>query len=392
MWLPIWTLPNIDLDAPVESEFFVLAPFSDARVQAMLRGHQEFRKFMGRFTDTFKTRIHPTVILRRDPVSRRLMTSEAAASFRDILVASMVPGARSRNLVHDNARNQVAYSSYFWIFPWMIDRNYKFIMAQTPAIRAVHEAGAFKGQSSPDLSPVLIRRCDFDEPLLGELLQRFRDRYVTRSLGWRDTALFRSLNVANQASLLPGGVDATIHDFGRIIALWVSAFEILVHPGLSGRADLEKVFDLLGSVPWINRRLAAQRYVTGIPKARKRRNLACWVYERMFRCRNNFLHGNPVNHSDLKLPISHRRMDLFAPTLYRLGLTSFLDLSWKVPWPEGADINAEVEYHGKKGDFEAPQRDTEQALRLSRVPLRRQRQEREALINQSRRRMRAAPQ
>ena len=214
-WTPIWALPNIDLDEPVESNFFALVPFADRRVRKMKRQYPEFRKFMMRFTDTFKNRIDPTLILRRADAPERFTTGEVAASFRDLLVASMVANAQSRNIIYDNTRNRVAYSSYFWVYPWMIDRHYKDIIASTPTILAVHEAQAFKGQSSPDLSPIRVNRRDFDEPLLQELLQRWMARYNVDNPAWENIALFRSLNTANQASLFPGGADATIHDFGR---------------------------------------------------------------------------------------------------------------------------------------------------------------------------------
>ena len=384
-WTPIWALPNIDLDEPVESDFFALVPFADRRVQEMKRRHPEFRKFMIRFTDTFRNRIHPTLILRRENAPQRLATSEAVTSFRDLLVASMVSYAQSRNIIYDNTRYRATYSSYFWVYPWMIDRNYEHIIVSTSAILALHEAAAFKGQSSPDLSPVTIRRRDFDEPLLQELLRRWMARYKFDNPVWENIALFRSLNMANQASLIPAGSDATIHDFGRIIGLWVAAFEILVHPGGSGRANLEKVFGLLERVPWIDRRCGFRRFETGTSRKSVRRNLACWVYKQMYACRNDFLHGNPVEISDLMVPKSRRPMNSVAPTLYRLGLTSFLDLSWKEQPPPADDAEAFAEYCGKRWDFIAPQRDVEEALQLSRVSLERQRRKRQALLEQQRR-------
>ena len=41
--------------------------------------------------------------------------------------------------------------------------------------------------------------------------------------------LFRALQVAYQASATPIKNQATIHDLGVGIALWVSALEVLVH-------------------------------------------------------------------------------------------------------------------------------------------------------------------
>ena len=383
-WVPIWALPNIDLNEPVESEFFALVPIADRRVRKMKREHPEFRKFMMRFTDTFKNRINPTLILRREDSPEGLKTGEAAASFRDLLVASMVPYAQSKNIIYDNNRNRVASSSYFWVYPWMIGRDYKDIIAYTPAMIALHEAQAFKGQSSPDLSPIRVNRSDFDEPLLQELLQRWMVLYNANNPVWKNIALFRSLNMANQASLFPGGADATIHDFGRIAGLWVASFEILVHPGGDGQANLKKVFDLLERVPWIDKKCGHRRFESGTKKKSVRRNLACWIYREFNTCRNNFLHGNPVEISDLKIRQSGRNLISIAPTLYRLGLTSFLDLSWKEQIPPVADAEAFAQHFGEAWEFNAPQKDAEKALRLARVSPETMRRRRQALINERR--------
>ena len=165
-------MPNIDLNEPVESKFFALVPSDDRRVLRIKRQHPEFLKFMARFTDTFKNRINPTLILRLDDAPERLQAGEAAVSFRDLLVAAMVPYALSRNIIHDNAIDRAAYSNYFSVHPWMVDRNFERIIASTPTMLAVHEARFFRGQSSPDLSPTRVNRRDFDAPLLQELLQR----------------------------------------------------------------------------------------------------------------------------------------------------------------------------------------------------------------------------
>ncbi|MCH7543276.1 MAG: hypothetical protein IIB65_06525 [Proteobacteria bacterium] len=366
-WNPIWVLPNIDLDAPVESDFFALAPFADRRIPEMKRRHPEFRKFMMRFTDTFRKRIDPTLVLCRENAPQRLTTSEAATSFRDLLVASMVPYAQSRNIINDNTHFQATYSSYFWVYPWMTDRDDRKISAVTPTLVAVHEAQQFKGQSSPDLSPTMAIRSNFDEPLLQELLGRWNARYNVDEPSWKNIALCRSLNMANQASLFPGGVDATIHDFGRIAGLWVSSFEILVHPGGSGQANLTKVLELLERVPWIDKKCGHRRYEVRIGKQIARKNLACWLYREMYRCRNEFLHGNPVNIASLQIRQSGRGLIPFGAILYRLGLTSFLDLSLKEEPPSLTDTEAFAQFISDNWDFEKPQKVAEEALCLARV-------------------------
>jgi hypothetical protein len=124
------------------------------------------------------------------------------------------------------------------------------MIGSTPAILGTHEVARFKGQSSPALFRTSLGDSDMDGPLLGELMVRWQRRYESPEPAWQDIALMRSLNMAYQASLLPAGTDTTFYDVGRIVSLWVSAFEILVHPGGNGQANRDKVFELIESTPW----------------------------------------------------------------------------------------------------------------------------------------------
>ena len=114
-----------------------------------------------------------------------------------------------------------------------------------------------------------------------------------RSPPWEDVALMRSLNMAYQASLLPAGTDTTFYDVGRVVSLWVSAFEILVHPGGSGQANRDKVFEMIERTTWAIPASGQLAHDTG-GKAKVKRTLASSLYQVLYECRNNFLHGNPV--------------------------------------------------------------------------------------------------
>jgi hypothetical protein len=72
---------------------------------------------------------------------------------------------------------------------------------------------------------------DIDRPLAKALLERWVARFPQASMAWSDRALFRSLNMANEAARIPAPVASTFYDVGRTLALWVSAFEIVAHPG-----------------------------------------------------------------------------------------------------------------------------------------------------------------
>lgn len=391
-WIPVWALPNITLDEPVEGNHTALVAGSDARVQELVERHPNFRTFMSRFSDTHGTSIEPALIIQHEEAPKGYVSSDALGSFRDVVVAATVPKATSMGIVHDHSPGLVPYSNFFWVYPWMIDRNYHAMIALTPAIEGWHEVDALHGQSSPEVFPAALERRRLDMPLLQELLSRWKTRYGTRQPSWENIALFRSLNMANQACQIPGGRDVVMYDYGRVTALWVSAFEILVHPEGNGRANKAKVFEFLQRIPWIDGTCGHRLYAVkewsrrAGRETRVRKNLACWLYERIYKCRNDFLHGNRVDQRMLLLPGSRRLMTNHAPSLFRLALSSFLPLVWKEPPPEEEeeDWDRWVKYCERRGDFQRQQTIHEKALKLCRVSIEQQRRERQQAVNAAR--------
>src|SRR4029077_4294644 len=112
-----------------------------------------------------------------------------------------------------------------------------------------HEVKALSAQVTPGIAYMPLDRRMIDRPLLDALLRRWREHFGTDSRRHENVALFRSLNMALSASMLPGNVEVTVYDIGKTIALWVSAFEILAHPGTSG-VGFKQVYQLLERVGW----------------------------------------------------------------------------------------------------------------------------------------------
>jgi len=390
-WSPVWALPNIVLDEAVESEFFALVPEQDERIRTLKREYPNLRIFLRQFRDIYRHRTNPALIMRRDNAPEYLCSGEAAASFRDILVTAIVPKAWSRNLIYENRRDRASTSMYFWVHPWMIDRNYEHAIAHTPTTLALHEVSAISAQASPELTPLRIRSADFDAPLMAALFARHHDRYMASRPTWENVALFRSLNFANSASRFPFSADSTIYDFGRQIGLWVSAFETLVHPGETGQTNLGRVFGLLESVPWLDKRCAQKRYKTGHGRIEGRRNLSCSVYYQLHQRRNDFLHGNPVTMASLREKRSKRLLVEFAAPLYRLGLSSFLSLKFQGEAPPMEDAEEIARFMTNKWSFEQPQQDAEEAMRKALITAEEAERQRQAIRDQQRRRRRNNP-
>lgn len=363
-WTPIFALPNIPVDSAIGCSIAALAPAHDLRVAALKRAYPKFRRFMNRFSDNFGEKFQPSVLLLSATAPAVHRTVGALASFRDLIALSAVTRGRALELCRPRGM-RVLFGDAFAIYPWMLDRDNEGMIGSIPAFLGTHDVARFKGQSSPAVFRTRLGESDIDRPLLAELMTRWRHRYETSEPLWADVALMRSLNMAYQASLLPAGTDATFYDIGRIVSLWVSAFEILVHPGGDGRANRDKVFDLIEATRWqidASKRLA---YDTGSKTNPVKRTLSSSLYQILHETRNDFLHGNPVERDNLVLTTSRRSIFEYAAPLYRIALTAFLPLSYGTPMPSTNDDEALGAYIADHMSYTDPQRNAEEALLTS---------------------------
>lgn len=359
-WAPVFVLPNIPLEADIGCEIAALAPANDHRVSALKRAQPSFRRFLNRFADNFGEKFEPSVLILNTVAPPIFRDVAALASFRDLIALSAVTYSRALELRHPRG-HRVLFGEAFAIYPWMLDRHYGEVIGSTPAILGTHDLSCFHGQSSPTLFRTSLGERDIDQPLLAALITRWRRRYEAAEPAWEDVALMRSLNMAYHASLLPAGSETTLYDVGRVVSLWVSAFEILVHPGGTGQANRNKVFELIERTPWA---LAESRQLvhdTG-GKTKVKRTLASWLYQMLHDCRNEFLHGNPVERSNLLLPTPQRTIFEYAAPLYRVALTAFLPLTYDNPIPSADDARAFGAYIADHLDFMGPQESAEEAL------------------------------
>ncbi|MER9592970.1 hypothetical protein NKI94_30115 [Mesorhizobium australicum] len=359
-WTPVFVLPNIPLEAAIGCDVAALAPAHDPRVTALKRAHPMFRRFLNRFADNFGAKFEPSVLLLDTAAPAVFREIGTLASFRDLIALATVTRGRALELRFPR-RHRIVFGEAFAIYPWMLDRHYEDMIGSTPAILGTHEVARFKGQSSPMLFRTQLGNSDVDQPLLAALMERWRRRYEASQPAWEDVALMRSLNMAYQASLLPAGTDTTFYDVGRIVSLWVSAFEILVHPGGNGQANRDKVFDLVERTPWEIPASGRLIYDTG-GKTKVRRTLASWLYQMLYDCRNDFFHGNPVERSNLLLATPQRSIFEYAAPLYRIALTAFLPLPYLAAMPPSRDAAAFGAYIADHMDFMGPQKDAEEAL------------------------------
>jgi hypothetical protein len=367
-WIPLLVLPNLQIQGTFECQnIMALVPFTDPRVETLIKAHPYFKTFLSKFRDAFGVQIWPSVLVLRSSAPDSYRRADAVASFRDLISVCAIARSRAAGLVYDHAT--VMYSDVFDIYPWMVNASYDGLFASTPALQAVHIVDRFRGQTSPNVPVQSISERDLDYPLMVALLERWRGRYSGRRVRWSDRALFRSLNMANEAARSPGGILTVYYDAGRSIGLWVAAFETLSHP-LKGQANIDTVLPLLEQAEWLDHTLAYRLYRVGNKSKSKSkikskpnprwRNLACSIYATLYGVRNDFLHGNPVSSSRLLHPRSKKPLLNYAACLYRLALSSYLPLPSRKPSDPSESY---MDYFVRAGRLHEPQRMLEKALK-----------------------------
>jgi hypothetical protein len=359
-WLPMFALPNIDISEPIETEGLALVPVRDERIQKLAKDHPNFAAYLNSFRTEFDDPVYSSVILWRDDTNESYRSVEAISGFRDAVAMATIPYAWAHVLRYENNFN-IRYSNSFAFYPWMIDARYEGVIMQSMAQLGYHEVKALKPQTSPGIARMQLTARMVDEPLLNAILARWKPRFESDTPEWGDTALYRALNMAFSAASLPGNVEVTIHDIGKAISLWVSAFEILAHTGDS--SGYVQVYGLLEKIGWNLTACNEPIYeALGIKPSQGKRSLPIWLYGELHRARNDFLHGNRIDAMRLIVAPAKRPLHTYAPLLFRMALAAFLDLKMdrRPPPREGeTDYEAYLAYRHQFGHYQS---DIEAAL------------------------------
>ena len=360
-WTPMFALPNIHVVKAIEVPHFGLLAANDVRVMELRKQHKNFEFYLDQFSTEFGVKAPPSLLMWEDKGPQSYRTTEAISAFRDAIALSIIPYTWSRSLRYQRAE-KLRFSDWFKIFPWMTDKNYEYVIMQNTGGLNLHDTKLLQAQTTPGLSQESIRATDIDETLLRALLKRWEIRFQNNKPDWDDLKLFRSLNMANVAAAFPSQGDFTPYDSGRAIALWASAFEILAHPG-NGQSGHLQVYDLLEKAKWKSTACKEARHpAMAPPHARRPRILACAIYSRIHTARNDYLHGNPVADVQLLIEPYGRFLLDYAPVLFRMALTAFLDLEFQELPPTGADKATHEAFDERAFQFNKYQRDMEAAL------------------------------
>ncbi|WP_044558344.1 hypothetical protein, partial [Azospirillum sp. B4] len=208
-WIPMFTLPLVDLDPKVVIEVPGLALVSadDARVRDLAQRHPRFATYLGAFTTEFGQAVTPSVLIRHSTSPETYRSVEALAGFRDAVALSVVPYAWALTLRH-GAPLGIRYANWFNFYPWMTDQAYEVLLMRSMAQHGHHPlVEELKPQVLPGFAPMLITGQMVDRPLLDALLNRWQQRFGLSPPSHDQVALFRALNMAQAAAQAPGNVE-----------------------------------------------------------------------------------------------------------------------------------------------------------------------------------------
>jgi hypothetical protein len=354
----MFALPNLVLREAIEVDGFALAPAHDDRIVEMARTRTAFGSFMGRFKTEFGDEIEPSVIIWRDDMPNSYRTISAISGFRDLISMCVIPLAWAQ-VLRFGPRQVALYSDYFSVYPWMTDNKDEGIITRTPAMLGVHEVRLLQASSIAALSLHILEHRDIDRPMLKELLRLWVRCFATDTPTPEDERLFRSLNMANAAAMLPLGADSKLYDALRSVALWVSAFEILKP---AKNKAYEGVYEMLEGLKWNYTPCVERKYQAYGDQPGTLRALPSWLFGEINRLRNDTMHGNSLPPGRQIVSPGKRPINIYAAPLYRMALTAYIDLKFvrTKPKTEGTtEYDAYWEDHYEFGHFQS---DIEAAL------------------------------
>ena len=365
-WEVAFVLPNADLDEAIERDPCALVPMDDDRVVRLRQRHPKFERLIGSFTDQFERRVHPMALLKRTDAPEIFRTLDALAGFRDAIAISLICPTAAHLMRHGTMPfGGLLWSTNFNFYPWMLDRDNDAVIGRSAAMGGIDEVKRFHGQSDPSVHAQRLSGGRFDRPLLNALLDRWERRFAGSEPSWDDTKLFRSLNMAYHASLVPTTSGYTFYDVGRLVALWISAYEIVAHPG-TGHVNKAAIKRLLDDVNWVNAASATQHGWRARGRNGDFRDVsetpARFVLDQLYAVRNGFLHGNRVDEASLQLVDTDRSVFHYAAPIYRLVLTSVLGLRFQEPVLAPEDTHELIDTALQRSNFEYDQRVYEDAL------------------------------
>jgi hypothetical protein len=327
-WDLLFTLPNLAIPRPTPfaADGYVICSGDDERLHSLApsAGNTASLKMLNRFTTARGEAYKPGCFLIRSDIPIRDRNAESIRAFRNACAVSTTTAAHASGLHSPGAAQWRTHWSDQFLFGYFIAGKNGWVQTLDGAMRGSDDqiprqqpAAQFGNPSNWSLI--------VDAPLLERLLRAWRRCYLQDRDRRKLLRLFRALEVAFHASLFPADGLTSINDVGTRLALWVSAFEVLCHPG--GSVNKRHVQTTIRDAPYSSKDVTSRRYVVSHQGSKVRVSLPEALYDDLYWARNQFLHGMPVRPVMLRYRRSKAYVPLarVAPVLFNAALVSHLN-------------------------------------------------------------------
>ena len=292
MWIIIFALPDLNLKESIGNENIAIVPHDDPRIIEIATQSTYARALVENFEDQFGGKNYPSFLIIAADAPQHLRDIDAIVGFRNIVAITTIIKGHEHSLTSTFVAYPL-YSDYFDFYPIIITKDDDGFLTQSPSLLGYdNEHKKFSGQTSPSLAGPGHVRAERLGNLFDYMHKVWQRRYLRKRYSeWSTQILFRSLEMAYQASTMPFKNHSTIYDYGASASLWVSAFEILSHPK-NRNANLLTVLELVGEYEWLHKDLKRRSYTIDY-RGKRKVNLSQKLYKELYDTRNAFLHGNP---------------------------------------------------------------------------------------------------
>ena len=126
-WMPVWAMPNVTLDDPIETSQAALVTLHDERLRAIAERRPTIDTFLRAFRDEFGVEISPTVAILREGAQESVRTVAAFGGLRDAVCVSAIVAGHALDPEMEGASR----------FP-LLRRFRRVSVVSKPAIRRAH--------------------------------------------------------------------------------------------------------------------------------------------------------------------------------------------------------------------------------------------------------------
>lgn len=328
-WHLFFVLPNLcpKVPSPFVTDFLAICSGKDPLLQlvASTPGDATSLAMLGKYRSWFGKAYVPGCVLVRSDAPDAVRQAETLRAFRNVCAAATITSSAARALT--GGQWLPLYSDFF-VFASHVAGKSGWIQNMDGPVGGMNDdVENFVGQCGGQIDMPDAFSVSADPVLLKRLFAAWDLYCLKKKRRGEMLPIFRSLEVAFHAARFPSDGLSSINDAGTRVGLWVSALEILAHPGAGGKADKEKVQTVLGNAELRSKPLKRRRYRVSYAKKPYTVALPGRIYEDLYAARNAFMHGNPVEGRDLQFWRSLKRPSLMrlAPLLYNLALRATLD-------------------------------------------------------------------